>query len=208
MPHCRLLIADFTSNFATSATAALYIFFASYVFELPNHASTALLLYFFAGFLAMPVWMKLSYTVGKTRAIQIALAYGILVQSGLFLVADPGNILMFWGYTFLYGVAYGAVPPILRSMMADVTDIDELQSGKAGRYVLCAAHDGEQTWQRRRSWRCAYRRRLGVWLCSRCKQHSSSDKRFTADLLFCACARVDSVLSTDAELSDNQGKAC
>ena len=126
----RLLIADFTSNFATSATAALYIFFASYVFELPNHASTALLLYFFAGFLAMPVWMKLSYTVGKTRAIQIALAYGILVQSGLFLVADPGNILMFWGYTFLYGVAYGAVPPILRSMMADVTDIDELQSGK------------------------------------------------------------------------------
>ena len=46
----RLLIADFMSNFATSATAALYIFFASYVFELPNHASTALLLYFFAGF--------------------------------------------------------------------------------------------------------------------------------------------------------------
>ena len=32
----RLLITDFTSNFATSATAALYIFFASYVFELPN----------------------------------------------------------------------------------------------------------------------------------------------------------------------------
>jgi Na+/melibiose symporter-like transporter len=126
----RLLIADFTSNFATSATAALYIFFASYVFELPNHASTALLLYFFAGFLAMPVWMKLSYTVGKTRAIQIALGYGILVQSGLFLMAEPGNVLMFWGYTFLYGVAYGAVPPLLRSMMADVTDIDELQTGK------------------------------------------------------------------------------
>ena len=126
----RLLITDFTSNFATSATAALYIFFASYVFELPNHASTALLLYFFAGFLAMPMWMQLSYRVGKTRAIQIALGYGILMQSGLFLVADPGNIPMFWGYTFLYGIAYGAVPPILRSMMADVTDIDELQSGK------------------------------------------------------------------------------
>ena len=126
----RLLITDFTSNFATSATAALYIFFASYVFELPNHASTALLLYFFAGFLAMPMWMQLSYRVGKTRAIQIALGYGILMQSGLFLVADPRNIPMFWGYTFLYGIAYGAVPPILRSMMADVTDIDELQSGK------------------------------------------------------------------------------
>ena len=83
----RLLITDFTSNFATSATAALYIF-ASYVFELPNHASTALLLYFFAGFLAMPLWMQLSYRVGKTRAIQLALGYGIFVQSGLFLLAD------------------------------------------------------------------------------------------------------------------------
>lgn len=125
----RLLITDFTSNFATSATAALYIFFASYVFELPNHASTALLLYFFAGFLAMPLWMQLSYRVGKTRAIQLALGYGILVQSGLFLLAEPGNVAMFWGYTFFYGVAYGAVPPLLRSMMADVTDVDELQTG-------------------------------------------------------------------------------
>ena len=125
----RLLITDFTSNFATSATAALYIFFASYVFELPNHASTALLLYFFAGFLAMPLWMQLSYSVGKTRAIQLALGYGILVQSGLFLLAEPGNVAMFWGYTFFYGVAYGAVPPLLRSMMADVTDVDELQTG-------------------------------------------------------------------------------
>ena len=31
-------------------TAALYIFFASYVFELPNHASTALLFLLFCGF--------------------------------------------------------------------------------------------------------------------------------------------------------------
>ena len=87
--------------------------------------------------------MQLSYRVGKTRAIQIALGYGILVQSGLFLVADPGNIPMFWGYTFFYGIAYGAVPPILR-----INDgrrygyIDELQSGKkrAGMFLRASHH--------------------------------------------------------------------
>jgi Na+/melibiose symporter-like transporter len=126
----RLLMVDFTSNFASSATAALYIFFAAYVFELPSHASTALLLYFFAGFVAMPGWLHLSYRIGKTRAIQIALGYGIVLQSGLFLLAEPGNIATFWVYMFLYGVAYGAVPSLLRSMMADVTDVDELQSGR------------------------------------------------------------------------------
>ena len=52
-----------------------------------------------------------------------------MVQSGLFILAEPGNVAMFWGYTFFYGVAYGAVPPLLRSMMADVTDVDELQTG-------------------------------------------------------------------------------
>lgn len=132
----RLLTADFTTNFASSAAAALYIFFATYVFELPGHASTALLLYFFAGFLAMPLWLRLAYKVGKTRAIQLAIGYAIVLQSVLFLLAEPGNIAVFWGYTFLYGIAYGAAPTLLRSMMADLTDIDELETGKkrAGTY--------------------------------------------------------------------------
>ncbi|MCH1550574.1 MAG: MFS transporter [Pseudomonadales bacterium] len=126
----RLLAADFSTNFASSATAALYIFFATYIFELPGHASTALLLYFFAGFSAMPLWLKLAYKVGKTKAIQLAIGYGILLQSALFLVAEPENVFMFWAYTFLYGVAYGAAPALLRAMMADITDVDEIQTGK------------------------------------------------------------------------------
>lgn len=132
----RLLATDFTINFASSATAALYIFFATYVFELKEHASMALLLYFFAGFLAMPLWLKLAYKVGKTRAVQLAISYGIVLQFVLFLVAEPGNVPMFWGYTFLYGIAYGAAPSLLRSMMADLTDADELQTGnkRAGMY--------------------------------------------------------------------------
>ena len=128
----RLLTADFTTSFAMSATAALYIFFATYVFELQNHASLALLLYFVAGFLAMPVWLKFAYRMGKVGAIKLAVGYTMVLQGGLFFVTEPGNVVLFWSYTFLAGLAFGAGPTLLHSMMADLTDIDELKTGQSG----------------------------------------------------------------------------
>ena len=132
----RLLTADFTTSFAISATAALYIFVATYAFDLQGQASMALLLYFVAGFLAMPAWLKLTYRVGKVGAIKLAMGYTIVLQSGLFFVAEPGNVGLFWSYTFLAGLAFGATPTLLHSLMADLTDIDELKTGqkRAGMY--------------------------------------------------------------------------
>ena len=132
----RLLTADFTTSFAISATAALYIFVATYAFDLQDQASMALLLYFVAGFLAMPAWLKLTYRVGKVGAIKLAMGYTIVLQSGLFFVAEPGNVGLFWSYTFLAGLAFGATPTLLHSLMADLTDIDELKTGqkRAGMY--------------------------------------------------------------------------
>ena len=137
----RLLFADFTTAFAMSATAALYIFFATYVFELKDHASLALLLYFFAGFLAMPAWLKLAYRMGKVGAIKIAIGYTMLLQAGLFFATDPGNVPLFWSYTFLAGLAFGAGPTLLHSMMADLTDLDESKTGqkRAGMYFALLA---------------------------------------------------------------------
>ena len=132
----RLLTADFTTSFAISATAALYIFVATYAFDLREQASMALLLYFVAGFLAMPGWLKLTYRVGKVGAIKLAMGYTMVLQSGLFFVAEPGNVGLFWSYTFLAGLAFGATPTLLHSLMADLTDIDELKTGqkRAGMY--------------------------------------------------------------------------
>jgi Na+/melibiose symporter-like transporter len=137
----RLLTADFTTSFAISATAALYIFVATYAFDLQGQASMALLLYFVAGFLAMPAWLKLTYRVGKVGAIKLAMGYTMALQSGLFFVAEPGNVGLFWSYTFLAGLAFGATPTLLHSLMADLTDIDELKTGqkRAGMYFALLA---------------------------------------------------------------------
>lgn len=125
----RILIADLLTGFALAASGALYIFMATYIFELAHHASFALLLFFLTATLAMPIWVKLAYAVGKSRAIQVSIVYGVAVNTALFVLAEPGNVVVLWGYTLLFGVAFGAAPTLLRSMLADVTDLDELESG-------------------------------------------------------------------------------
>ena len=89
------------------------------------------------------MWMQLSYKVGKTRAIQLALGYGIVVQSGLFLLAEPGNVAMFWGYTFFMASPMVLCPRCCaddgrRYRCRRVTDGHE-----AGRDVFRLADDGK-----------------------------------------------------------------
>ncbi len=125
----RLLAADLASGFGVGVSGALYIFIASSYFALPEHASIALLFYFLASFVAMPLWLKLAYHKGKDTTLKIALLYGVVLNLLLLLFAESGNAIVLWGFTISYGVAFGAAPALLRSMMADLTDEDELKSG-------------------------------------------------------------------------------
>ena len=126
----RLLLADLASGFGTAVSGALYIFVASAYFKLPEQASIALLFYFLTSFLAMPMWLNLAYRVGKDTALKIALVYAVVINLGLLLVAEEGNVAVLWGFTIAFGVAFGAAPTLLRSMMADLTDEDTLRTGQ------------------------------------------------------------------------------
>jgi len=127
----RVLASDLLSGLGTGVAGALYIFLARYVFELPGEASLALLFYFLTAFGVMPLWLKLAYAVGKARAMRIALVYGAGMMGALYFVfAQPGNVVGLWAFTIFYGAAYGAAPALLRSMMADLTDADELAVGE------------------------------------------------------------------------------
>ena len=126
----RILASDLLSGLGTGVAGALYIFMARYVFEVPEQASIALLFYFIAAFCAMPIWMRIALRVGKARTMRWALVYGSVIMVGLYFFATPGSALGLWMFTITYGVAYGAAPALLRSMMADLTDADELQSGE------------------------------------------------------------------------------
>jgi Na+/melibiose symporter-like transporter len=126
----RVLASDLLSGFGTGVAGALYIFMAVYVFELRAQASLSLLFYFAAAFAAMPMWLKLAYFWGKDNALKVALVYGGLVMLALLLFATPGSSIGLWSFAIGYGIAFGAAPALLRSMMADLTDEDELKHGK------------------------------------------------------------------------------
>ncbi|MYK27604.1 MAG: MFS transporter [Gammaproteobacteria bacterium] len=125
----RILVADLAVGFAFAATGALYIFLVTYLFELPDLASIALLLIFLISAVVMPLWLKLAVALGKDRTMRLALFAGFAVHGVLYFTAEPGNAIGLWLYTAVYGMVFGAAPTLVRSMMADLTDYDELQTG-------------------------------------------------------------------------------
>jgi len=125
----RVLVADLLVNIAPAITGSLYIFFASYVMELPKSASLLLLVYFIAGFVGIPAWIRMSHWAGKHKTLAIAMVYGAITLP-LVVFFPRGEFWWLFIGNSLYGVAYGAGSFLLRSIMADVIDTDYLETGQ------------------------------------------------------------------------------
>jgi Na+/melibiose symporter-like transporter len=125
----KLLLADLLQGLAPGITGSLFIWLIVYYFELPKAASTILFIYFVSGLFFVPLWIKLSYRWSKHRTLVAALLYTsallpliLLVPKGQFWALAPAFVL--------FGVGYGAGGFLLRSIMADVIDIDTLATGR------------------------------------------------------------------------------
>ncbi|MGK2739816.1 MFS transporter [Tepidicaulis sp. LMO-SS28] len=125
----HLLVADILASGAPAITGALYIYFAVYVMQLPTVASLLLLVYFVTGFMGVPFWIRISHLQGKHRALAFASLYGALALPLVIFFPRAEFWWLFAGNS-LYGFAYGASSFLLRSMMADVTDHDYLETGE------------------------------------------------------------------------------
>ncbi|MEQ8265645.1 MAG: MFS transporter [Parvibaculum sp.] len=125
----RVLVADLLVNIAPAITGSLYIFFASHVMGLPKSASLLLLVYFVAGFVGIPMWIRMSHMAGKHKTLAIAMVYGA-VTLPLVIFFPRGEFWWLFIGNSLYGVAYGAGSFLLRSIMADVIDTDYLETGQ------------------------------------------------------------------------------
>ncbi len=126
----RLIVGEFFSNFAYGVAGALYILFATWSYELPQHTTYVLFAFFVSGFLSLPLWVRLAYRIGKDRALMASMIYGASCMLALPFIIDPGNALQLWLFTMFFGVSLGASSPLYRSMLADLTDIDELETGE------------------------------------------------------------------------------
>ncbi len=125
----RLLLVDIIVGFGPSVSGALYIWFIAYYVGYGDWASRILLLYFVAAFMGVPFWIQLSYRLGKHKALTVSLIYACVVLA-TYLFSNNAPFWLVLVLNFAYGLAYGAGPFLLRSMMADVRDYDRLETGQ------------------------------------------------------------------------------
>ncbi len=128
-PLRRLIIVFVLEGFLTGTIASLFLFFATYALGLEEQRYLLLFVYFLSGAAGMQIWMKLSYRIGKHRALVASLVYTASVI-WLMLLIPYGNALIAFPIFVLAGANFGSINFILRSIMGDVTDHDEVESGE------------------------------------------------------------------------------
>jgi glycoside/pentoside/hexuronide:cation symporter, GPH family len=126
-PLQRVVCADFLSGFSGAALGSMFLFEATYVLQI-GIPSVLLLIYFFAGLGFVPVVVKLSYRLGKHQALIAAALFNALMVPALFLIPAGNFYAAAAVFTFL-GVNVGSVTILYRSILADVADVDELETG-------------------------------------------------------------------------------
>lgn len=124
-----LVVSDFLSGFSGAALGSMFIFFATYFWQVPNWASVLLLLYFFAGVGFIPIVLRLSYRFGKHRTLVGAALFNASMVP-LVLLVPPGSPVLAGILMAFLGINVGSASMLYRSMMADVADLDEVESGQ------------------------------------------------------------------------------
>ncbi len=134
----RLLAVDMLAGLAGGTASGLFVYVTNELFRLQGAMTIAgvtldpgaLLIFTYAGaFFGVPLWLKLSYKVGKHRAVSASALLTILAFLYT-LVMPKGDFLAAALFYLINGVAFGAAPFLDRAMLADVVDLDQTQSGE------------------------------------------------------------------------------
>lgn len=126
----RILLADLLVGVPPAITGALYIFVVKFVVDQPELSSRLLLGYFVAGIIGIPIWVKLSYRLSKHRALALGAVWNSATGFA-FLFIGPGDTVAMAAVTILHGLGFASGTFLLRAVMADVSDTDELESGRS-----------------------------------------------------------------------------
>lgn len=126
----RLFLIEIFVGFAIAATGSTFLFAAREGFGLEASAPLILLVFFVAGFAAMPLWTAYSRRSEKHIALRIVCLWSA-VTFPLYLIFSSmggGAILMLVG-AVITGLGYGTPFILARSMMADIIERAEVQTG-------------------------------------------------------------------------------
>jgi len=128
-PFLRLIGAYLLNGIANGLPATLFLLFVEHVLAMPERAGPLLLLYFLAGVVAIPFWLRLSRRLGKHRTWSLAMLWACAIFVWVPLLG-PGDFWPFLLICLLSGLSLGADLALPPAIQADVVDLDWLESGR------------------------------------------------------------------------------
>ena len=140
-PHMRrLLIADAMASMPGAVMAGLFIFYQSELLGSAQFNSLALIAFYTAHIFGVPVWVRISYRLGKHRTFGIA-SLAFCLTTALFFLPGEGDVALFIGFLFATGFNHSGLQFLIRAMAADVIDYDNIETGgqRSGLYFALLA---------------------------------------------------------------------
>lgn len=134
----RILTTDMLAGLSNGISSGLFVYFTGQILKLDGPQRIfgfavdpgALLLCFFAGaMIGIPLWLRLSYRIGKHRAVALSAVVNCCAYAGVLLLpaASIGWAALFF---LVNGIAFGAPPFLDRAILADVVDLDQTRTGE------------------------------------------------------------------------------
>jgi GPH family glycoside/pentoside/hexuronide:cation symporter len=123
-----LTISYLLYHTAQAITVTLLVYFAIYWMKISEATILmAIPIYLGVALIAVPGWVWLSKRVDKNKAFMLSLTVSMLSTASLFLVPE-GGIYVIYGIMAFAGVGYGGMMALPPAILADIVDMDELQS--------------------------------------------------------------------------------
>ncbi|MBA4012958.1 MAG: sodium:melibiose symporter [Phenylobacterium sp.] len=125
----KVLTSDFAVTLGQLIRSSLFVFFVAAYMGRPDLAAGLFLLQFVFGVFAGPIWLRIGYRLGKSRAAIAGELVQVAINLALLFVV-PGALPLLVGLTIAQGLAQGSGNLMLRSMVADIADKQRLESGE------------------------------------------------------------------------------
>jgi glycoside/pentoside/hexuronide:cation symporter, GPH family len=125
----RVMASDFAVSLGQGCRGALLLFFITQYMQLPQWMGVLMLVQFGFGILVAPLWLKLSYRLGKQRTLIVAESLQVALNLSLLLL-QPGQVAALLALTVALGLVQASGNLMLRSIVADVADAQRLKTGE------------------------------------------------------------------------------
>ena len=126
----RLLALALVNSLPVAITSTLFLFFVEDRLQLPGKAGPLLILFFVSAGLSVPLWARVSLSLGTKTTLLVAMPLAIFGFAGAAFLA-PGNMAGFALICIASGAALGADMVILPAMFSVVLTRSRLKASMA-----------------------------------------------------------------------------